>query len=402
MGWLVTFRVLLSFWCCTAAVYASSPCNPLHGSWVRQPLKQPINFTELGYGCPDAPATNRYRRKRVMTFPPKTEAWFCLDPENIASALTAFETRFVPDDTECVLPTPPFVEALGDREVVFYGDSLTEQHVWDFCCFLWPHITAFQFVAHKRRVHATLRTQGTLRSVYSASLHFTANCKETSTVNTTIAHAFWEEPFETASVVIVNSGAWWQRYFNTCYDWLVQQVTALVTALVQYLATQFRGYWLVRSQNHGHYNCSQYSGSGARNVPSVLRNASASDNPYGLWFTGLVNGIWRAALAHYDGTDSWVHVSALDVRPDGHIFFGKRLPGPRRALERDLRSEDCLHYCMPGPIRLWTLATIAALGPFLLQPHANNSNGFRTPLRSAAPQDQRRGVGSQAIHPPPP
>ena len=194
---------------------------------------------------------------------------------------------------------------------------------------------------------------------------FTAQCKETSTVNATKAHEFWEHLFGTASVVVVSSGAWWLRHFNGCYNWMVQQVTALITALVQYLATRFRGYWLVRSQNHGHYNCRHYVGSGVRNMLSLLRNASASDDPYGWRFTGLVNGIWRAVLAQHDVTHRWVDVSALDVRPDGHIPFRKRKGRPR--------FEDCLHWCMPGPIRLWTLATIAALGPFVLQPHTNNS-----------------------------
>jgi hypothetical protein len=229
------------------------------------------------------------------------------EAERIAEAL-----RWVWIPSECRLhtfSTERLQSILRGRTLLFVGDSLQTEMALSMQCLSRQSVSL---------VFERLDLLGCDKGPDGA-----ADCKDVNIMlhwGTIIrAHKLTDN-----DILVVNTGAHW----HTSADAFKMNSEHLARVL----ARLFNGTVIFRTTIAGHDHCAEYrnpaKASGSNfNWPTFDRVNSQ--------FSGALRAAFNRALV--------LHVEMFEMRPDGHMQVTKD------------GTEDCLHYCLPGPIHVWNL-----------------------------------------------
>ena len=192
----------------------------------------------------------------------------------------------------------------------------------------------------------------------------------------------WSLPFANYDVAIISTGYWYFRpsiyYMNntilgsnprsglnlTEFDMLPAMKIALGTVL-RHMVDKFNGITIMRTITVPHFENGSWGNGGSCN-----RTEPYADTDMKMPLPWMSNAMYNIQMEEYmkvmvskDNGLMPRRLKVLDVtysallRPDGH-------PGPYRIQKPNEPVNDCLHWCLPGPIDMWSQLLTETIKPY--------------------------------------
>ncbi|CAI0404346.1 unnamed protein product [Linum tenue] len=284
--------------------------------------------------------------------------------------------------SQCELPrfdAKKFLELMRGKTLAFIGDSVARNQMESLLCLLWQAIPNER---GNKRIHRFYfrSTSTTIVRVWSSWLvHQTPEAIDFAPEGVTKLHL--DSPYEnfmefipTFDVVVLSSGHWFAKrsvyvlnneivggqlwWPDKSREAKINNIEAFgvsVETIVASMATHpnFTGLTILRTYSPDHYEGGAWNSGGSCTgtrplEPEQLVKNDYTDIMHEKQMTGFHRGIQKKS-----NKSKFVMMDITEVfsyRYDGH-------PGPFRTLSPDgkprTRMQDCLHWCMPGPIDTW-------------------------------------------------
>ncbi|PKA52716.1 hypothetical protein AXF42_Ash001697 [Apostasia shenzhenica] len=297
--------------------------------------------------------------------------------------------RWKPD--QCDLPKfngRKFLELMRGKTLAFVGDSVARNHMESLLCILWQ--VEVPKNRGNRRLHRWyFRSTSTMivRIWSSWLVHKAQEPMEfapegIAKVHLDLPDEGFMEFLPGFDVVVLSSGHWfakqsvyvlnrtivggqlWKPHENANVDMKINNIDAfgisVETAIVAIAAhPNFTGLAIVRSYSPDHYEGGEWNTGGSCTgkvspVSKVVRNGFTD-----VMHEKQVTGFQRAVEKAGNKSTKLILMDITEVfgyRPDGHPG-PFRSPDPNKKTKRGPNGEpppqDCLHWCMPGPIDTW-------------------------------------------------
>jgi len=235
-----------------------------------------------------------------------------------------------------------FAELVKNKNILFLGDSISQEQFYELECMLWRHLDINRTRALRETFTKTIHNRKTVKDGYVLNSNCTIfyirsdyivhTVKYTVQINETEDEEYntiWAHVGKESDILILNTGT------HLAYEhWKISLPIAIENVL-QYL-------WLLKEQNPkltviyrtsllGVDNCSNYT------TPMLPK----SYNRYNWSLLEYYDKIWYDKVkqnSHWNGEWLWLNITQLS-----HYRSDARSNPPI----------DCLHMCIPGPIRTW-------------------------------------------------
>ncbi|OAE32910.1 hypothetical protein AXG93_399s1190 [Marchantia polymorpha subsp. ruderalis] len=296
--------------------------------------------------------------------------------------------RWQPRDCDIPRLDPlAFLEVMKGKTLAFIGDSVARNQFESLMCVL------FQVAEPKNRGNKAMQRwyypthQFTLIRIWSGWLVKQSREPIPSAPDDSVKLTLDDLDSDFAThmpkfdVAVISTGHWWMRKsayildgeMRGGYGWKVNATLnkkkkieqaqafgiAMETVLKKILAIpDYRGLTILRTYSPDHYEGGRWdTGGSCTGKTQPLRQDQRPDNA----FNQLMRSKQMAALrsATRDGSSSISSLALLDIfeafnlRADGHPG-PYRSPDPNKKTQRDEQGrpppQDCLHWCMPGPV----------------------------------------------------
>ncbi|XP_058100225.1 protein trichome birefringence-like 25 [Magnolia sinica] len=293
--------------------------------------------------------------------------------------------KWRPRDCELSLFDPArFLDVMRNKSWALIGDSISRNHVQSLLCTLSKVEEAVEVYHDKQFKSKTwhFRTYNfTLAVIWSPFLIKAAIFEDINGVSTSEPQLYldtldekWTNQYQVFDYMIISGGQWFLKtaiYFENnqvvgchyCpgrnltelgYEYSYRKALHLVLNFIT--ASNHKGLILFRTSTPDHFENGEWFSGGTceRTVPFKEGEIGLKDVDEVLRAIELEEFKKAAAIA----SESGVNLKLLDtnqlslLRPDGH-------PGPYRhfhpfAQDKNAKVQnDCLHWCMPGPIDSW-------------------------------------------------
>ncbi|XP_027082237.1 protein trichome birefringence-like 19 [Coffea eugenioides] len=286
--------------------------------------------------------------------------------------------RWKPDACELPIFNPnEFLDIVKGKSMAFLGDSLGRNHMQSLICLLskveTPIDASYVEDDHFRRWNYTSRNF-TLAALWSPFL------VKSGKANTGPDHYNlyldevdwnWASKIEEFDYVILNSGNWFYRpsfyyenhQFVGCSSCQMDNVTdlsmtygyrkALKTAFGTLKSLKnYKGITFLRTFPPSHYENGNWNAGGncLRKVPYMKNEISLEGTPLEIYLTQVeefkaAEKEWEEKGLRFKLFDT---TQAMLLRPDGHPSKYGHWPKENVTL-----YNDCVHWCLPGPIDSW-------------------------------------------------
>ncbi|KQK11173.1 protein YLS7 [Brachypodium distachyon] len=290
---------------------------------------------------------------------------------------------------QCILPrldAKKFLELMRGKTVAFVGDSVARNQMESLLCILWQVETPVNRGSRKMSRWVFRSTSTTILRIWSSWLvHRSIEAvgfapKGLDKVFLDIADETFMESVPTFDVLVISSGHWFAKRSAYILDgnvvggqlWWPRQAGKMqinnidafgvsVETCLTAVATNpnFTGIAVLRTYSPDHYEGGAWNTGGSctgkvKPLDQVVRNGY-TDTMYGKQIAGFRkavqnSGVHSSKLKLMDITEPFA------LRADGH-------PGPYRSPDPNKKTQrgpdgkpppqDCLHWCMPGPVDTW-------------------------------------------------
>lgn len=291
---------------------------------------------------------------------------------------------------ECELPqfdSKLFLELMRGKKMAFIGDSIARNHMQALLCAL-AQVEDPQSVYYdgkeKEYRWGFPSYNFTMGNLWSPFLVNHTVEQGVYKIHLDMPDVLWSSPLPEYDIAIISTGYWYFRpsiyYLNnktlgtnprsginlTAFEIIPAMGIAWGTVL-KHLMKEYRGIIILRTVTVPHFEHGSWSNGGGCD-----KTQPVSDPDMRLplpWTSHEMNKIqkeelMRAMADHKQGsTTSW-RLRLLNVtyssflRPDGH-------PSSYRHQKPNEPRNDCLHWCLPGPIDMWNQLLLHTLQPLV-------------------------------------
>ncbi|CAL4962335.1 unnamed protein product [Urochloa decumbens] len=270
-----------------------------------------------------------------------------------------------------------FLAAVGNKTIAFVGDSLARNHMQSLLCLLSKVASPKDVsVTDKADPNKILHYEGYNFTIYLFWSPFLVRSEEVGGDRSGVFRLFLDEPDErwlSASphfdVVLLSGANWFTResYFYERGELVGGMYVALNftstltnryshrmafrTALRALAASRFRGKVILRTLSPmSHFEGGAYDAGGdCRRTRPFWANETAPMGGVELeFYTSQLEEFREAADARGIDVALMDATAAMLMRPDGHPSRYGHWPDEKRTL-----YNDCIHWCLPGPIDAW-------------------------------------------------
>ncbi|CAM0943704.1 unnamed protein product [Alopecurus aequalis] len=290
---------------------------------------------------------------------------------------------------QCVLPrfdAKKFLELMRGKTIAFVGDSIARNQMESLLCILWQVDIPINISPHGMQKWIFRSTSTTIIRIWSSWLvHTTTQAVEFAPkgldkVFVDIPDKTFMEFLPNFDVLVLSSGHWFSKRSAYILNGNVvggrlwwppqagkmQMNTAEVFGLsietcLTAVATNpdFKGIAVLRTYSPDHYERGTWNANGSctgkvKPLDEVVRNGF-TDAMYEKQVAGFRKAV-RNSGEHGSKLKLMDITEPFGLRVDGH-------PGPYRSTDPDKNTQrgpdgkpppqDCLHWCMPGPIDTW-------------------------------------------------
>ncbi|XP_057780330.1 protein trichome birefringence-like 25 isoform X2 [Salvia miltiorrhiza] len=292
--------------------------------------------------------------------------------------------RWKPKD--CILPkldAKRFLEMMKDKSLAFVGDSIMRNHVQSLLCVLSQveeAVDIYHDEPYKNRRWSFPSHNFTVFVVWAPFLTKASTFENDDGVSSGIIQlhidepdTIWTDQYEDFDHVVIGGGQWFLKYAiyyenNTilgchgCHGSNITEVgfehayrKALNSTLKFVSEAKQKPYILFRTMTPDHFENGEWDSGGycnrtepfkageveTRDVDEMMRNVELEE------FEWAVSRNGAGSLKLLDTT----MLSLL--RPDGHPGVYRQFQ-PYQGKDKDAKIQnDCLHWCLPGPIDSW-------------------------------------------------
>lgn len=193
-----------------------------------------------------------------------------------------------------------------------------------------------------------------------------------------IPETMWSSQLAEYDIAIISTGYWYFRRslyhvnnkilgaspgsgLNVTTVEVLSAMRIVLENVLKHMATEYRGFTMLRTVTVDHFEHGTWSNGGVCN-----RTHPFSEDIVAPPLPWMNNEINKVQLEEFEKAMALVNDSSklkiLNVtysaylRPDGH-------PGPYRIRQPNEPPNDCLHWCLPGPIDMWNQLVLHTLQP---------------------------------------
>lgn len=288
---------------------------------------------------------------------------------------------------ECDLPqfnSEKFLDAMRNKSWIFVGDSISRNHVQSLLCIL-SQVEAANEIYHdeeyKSKIWHFPSYNFTLSVIWSPFLVKAAIFEDINGVSTSETQLYldtldekWTQQFKSFDYVVISGGKWFLKstiYWENekvigCHHCPGKNLTelgfeygyrnALQLVLDYTIKNSKNKLILFRTSTPDHFENGEWFSGGTCNRTVPFKDGEVSMGAVDKRLRDIELDEFEKAAAI--GSEKGVNLKLLDtthlslLRPDGH-------PGPYRQLQPFAKEKkakvqnDCLHWCLPGPIDSW-------------------------------------------------
>ncbi|XP_051151681.1 protein trichome birefringence-like 23 [Andrographis paniculata] len=277
-----------------------------------------------------------------------------------------------------------FLELMRNKSWAFIGDSISRNHVQSFLCMLSTvenAVEAYHDEKYKNRRWVFASYNFTVWVIWSPLLAEAAIFEDINGVSNSEIELYldrfdknWTELFESMDYMVLSTGKWFTKptiYYENdtvlgCHRCYTKNLTdfgfnrayerVLNNVLEYIIASNPKGMVFYRSSVPDHFENGDWDSGGACKRTGPVKAGEFVVNELDRIIGEIEVELLPKALAK--ASEKGVGLRVLDVwgasllRPDGH-------PGPYRFFQPFAKEEnatvinDCLHWCLPGPIDSW-------------------------------------------------
>ncbi|KAJ4955472.1 hypothetical protein NE237_012255 [Protea cynaroides] len=294
--------------------------------------------------------------------------------------------RWIPRD--CELPpfsAERFLELMRHKSWALVGDSISRNYVQSFLCVLSKVEKAVEVFHEKdyksRRWHFP-SYNFTLSVIWSPFLLHAATFEDINGVATSEIQLYldkldkkWTDQYQSFDYIIISGGKWFLKtaiYYenNTivgCHYCPGKNLTemgfeyayrkALQLMLNFIVTSNHKGLVLFRTSTSEHFENGEWFSGGTCNRTKPFKEGEIDLKDMDIIFRNIELEEYEKAAAAL-GSDKELKLKLMDIsllsllRPDGHPG-PYRYPHPFADGENAKVVNDCLHWCLPGPIDAW-------------------------------------------------
>ncbi|XP_002984523.2 protein trichome birefringence-like 25 [Selaginella moellendorffii] len=322
----------------------------------------------VGKWIPDSSRTPLYTNETCAFIQPSQNCMMNGRPDR-----GYLDWRWKPDGCELESLDPAkFLDSMRGKKMVFIGDSIARNHMQSLLCALAQveepekiffdtddKIMKWGFRSHNF-------TLGHLWSPFLAQHEFV---DEIYHIHLDVPESVWETQLHEYDVAILSSGYWFFRpsvyYSNNTIlgcnprSHLNLPIFEVLPAyrlahrnMLEFMAANFRGVTVLRTITVDHFEHGSWNTGGLCNRTIPFDQAAGLELP---WMSNEMNHIQVEEFERVlrEDQSGKKKMAVLNVtwssflRPDGHPnTFRVQPPGERP-------QNDCLHWCLPGPIDTW-------------------------------------------------
>lgn len=290
---------------------------------------------------------------------------------------------------QCILPrfdARKFLELMRGKTLAFVGDSVARNQMESLLCILWQVDTPVNRGSRRMTKWIFRSTSTTIIRIWSSWLVHRSN-EAVGFAPKGLDKVFLDIPDETFmeflpsfDVLVLSSGhwfakrsayilngnvvggqLWWPRQAEKMQINNIDAFGVSVETCLTAVATNpnFTGIAIVRSYSPDHYEGGSWNTGGSctgkvKPLDEVVRNGF-TDTMYGKQVTGFRKAVKNSGK-HGSRLKLMDITEPFALRADGHPG-PYRNPDPNKKTQRgpDGRPppQDCLHWCMPGPVDTW-------------------------------------------------
>lgn len=275
---------------------------------------------------------------------------------------------------ECDLPpfSPAhFLDLMRGKKLVLIGDSIARNHMQSLQCALSQAANPQNLFSDARGKAFTWHYPSynfTLANIWSPFLVNHSVEQDLYKLHLDIPDQAWTSQIQEYDVAIISTGYWYFRpsmYYlnntmlgansrsqlNVTVIKLVPTLKVALESVFKYIAKEYQGIVMLRTITVDHFEYGSWNDGGICNRTAPF---SYSDIPSSLpWMNNELNKVQieefkkATSILSDPSRHKLLNVTySAFLRPDGH-------PGPYRIQEPMEPVNDCLHWCLPGPIDMW-------------------------------------------------
>ncbi|KAH7295098.1 hypothetical protein KP509_27G032300 [Ceratopteris richardii] len=274
---------------------------------------------------------------------------------------------------------PPFIAArflklMRGKKMVFIGDSLARNHMQALLCALTQvedPVNLFSDPKDKQYKWFFSSYNFTLTNLWSPFLvNYTVE-GDIYNLYLDVPEKIWVSELAQYDVAVISTGYWYYRKslyhtnskivgaspnsgLNATRVEILSTMRSVLSNVLMHLTTVYRGVTIFRTITVDHFEHGSWSNGGLCNRTSPFSHRHGDDSlPPFPWMNSEISKVQKQEVdkAMTSMSDSsrlkMINVTYSSyLRPDGH-------PGPYRIQQLNEPANDCLHWCMPGPIDMW-------------------------------------------------
>lgn len=280
--------------------------------------------------------------------------------------------KWEPDDCELPRFNPAqFLELMRGKKLMFIGDSIARNHMQALLCALsQAEDPQNLFSDNKDKEYKWLFSSYnfTMANVWSPFLVNYTLEQDLYKLYLDVPDKVWSSQLADYDMVIISTGYW---YFRPCVYYLndtmlgvnarsglnlttvklVPVLRIVLESVLKYIVKEYRGITMLRTVTVDHFEYGSWNNGGACNKTVPFTEPDIW--PSLPWMNTQINKVqieeFEKAMAILNKPSRLkllnVTYSAF-LRPDGH-------PGAYRIRQPLEPANDCLHWCLPGPIDMW-------------------------------------------------
>ncbi|KAI5065963.1 hypothetical protein GOP47_0018587 [Adiantum capillus-veneris] len=277
---------------------------------------------------------------------------------------------------DCELPpfnAAHFLDLMRGKKLVFIGDSLARNHMQALQCSLTQveePLNLYSDPKDKEYKWLFPCYNFTLTNFWSPFLvNYTVE-HDIYKLNLDVPERVWSSQLAEYDIAIVSTGYWYFRKsvyhvnntilgasprsgLNVTRMEMLSALRIVLANVLKHIRTEYKGITMLRTVTVDHFEHGTWSHGGVCNRTTPFSHHQDGGIPPIPWMNNEINKVqieeFEKAMALVSDTSKLKLINvtySAYLRPDGH-------PGPYRIRQPNEPPNDCLHWCLPGPIDMW-------------------------------------------------